>query len=192
MNKMERHSIYDSSSCSTNIEQSAYHEEITKLRTELIALKPLVVEQLHFIEQSVHEPFEVEKKLSARELYIKAIGRYKLNFLKQENKTKISLMQSLIQSGNTNSCDNDNSYSKSSKNDENNDIENNDINIHIPNDDSNITMRVLKIKINRLKINVNILTIKTKTVTKLIAKTITTKIILGTNTIKAGTPAVVV
>ena len=41
------------------------------------------------------------------------------------------------------------------------------------------------------KIKVHILTIKTKAVTKLIAKTITTRIILRPNTIKAASPAVV-
>ena len=38
----------------------------------------------------------------------------------------------------------------------------------------------------------SVLTIKTKTVTKLIAKTIITRIILRTNAIKAASPAVVV
>ena len=119
-----------------------------------------------------------------------------INYLKQENKTKSSIIQSLIQSGNTNNYDNDNIYSKSSNNDENNNsgIENDAVNIHILNDDSNITMRRRKnkTKINRLKIQVYTLTIKTKAVTKLRAKTITTRIRLRTNTIKAAGPAVVV
>ena len=74
---MEQDIIYDSSSSSTNVEQSDYHEEITNLRTELIALKSFLVEQLHFSKQSAHEPFEVRKN-SAKELYIKDIKRYKL------------------------------------------------------------------------------------------------------------------
>ena len=142
--------VYDSSSSSTNVEQSDYHEEITKLRTELIALKSFVVEQLNFIKQSVHEPFKVEKK-SQQENYISRLLKLEneaINYLKQENKTKSSTIQSLIYSGSTNNYDNDNSYSKSSNNDENNNsgIENDDINIYIPNDDSNINMRRRKNK----------------------------------------------
>ena len=110
----------------------------------------------------------------------------------QENNTKCSIIQLLIQSGNTNNYDNDYSQSKSNNNDDNNNsgIENDDINIHIPKDDSNISMRRRKNKSSKDK--VHILTIQTKTVTKLIAKTITTRIILSTNTIKAASPAVVV
>ena len=73
--------------------------------------------------------------------------------MKQENKTKSSIIQSLIQSGNINNYDNDNSYSKSNKNDENNNsgIENDAININIPNDDSNIIMRRCKNKSSKDK-----------------------------------------
>ena len=73
--------------------------------------------------------------------------------MKQENKTKSSIIQSLIQSDNTNNYDNDNSYSKSNNNDENNNscIENSDINIDIPNDDKNLTMRHRKNKSSKSK-----------------------------------------
>ena len=57
----EQDTIYDSSSSSTIVEQSDYREEITNLRTEIIALKSFLMEQLHFIKQSVREPSEVEK-----------------------------------------------------------------------------------------------------------------------------------
>ena len=92
--------VYDSSSSSTNVEQSDYHEEITKLRTELIALKSSAVEQLHFIKQNVHELFEVEKN-SQQDNYISRLLEDR-NYLKQENKTKSLIIQLLIQSGNTN------------------------------------------------------------------------------------------
>ena len=36
--ELQQDAIYDSSSSWTIVEQSDYHEEITKLRTELIAL----------------------------------------------------------------------------------------------------------------------------------------------------------
>ena len=45
--ELEQDAIYDSSSSSMNVEQSDYHEEITKWRTELNALKSFVVEHLH-------------------------------------------------------------------------------------------------------------------------------------------------
>ena len=61
--------IYDSSSSSTIVEQSGYHEEIMKLRTRLIALKSFVMEQFHLIKQRVRKPFEVEKTLSRRTIY---------------------------------------------------------------------------------------------------------------------------
>ena len=108
------------------------------------------MEQLNFIKQSVHEPFKVEKS-SQQENYISRLLKLEneaINYLKQENKTKSSTIQSLIYSGSTNNYDNDNSYSKSSNNDENNNsgIENDDMNIYIPNDDSNINMRRRKNK----------------------------------------------
>ena len=145
----EQDTIYDSSSSSKNAEQSDYHEEITKLRTELIALKSFAVEQLSFIKQGVHDPSEV-KKNSQQENYVSRLLE-DINYLKQENKTKSSIIQSLIQSGNTNNYDNGNSYSKSSNNDENKNsgIENDAVNIHILNDDSNITMRRRKNKKNK-------------------------------------------
>ena len=144
----EQGTIYDSSSSSTNAEQSDYHEEITKLRTELIALKSFVVEQLSFIKQSVNDPSEV-KKNSQQENYVSRLLE-DINYLKQENKTKSSIIQLLIQSGNTNNYDSDNSYSKSSNNDENDNsgIENDAVNIHILN--GNITMRRRKNKKNKL------------------------------------------
>ena len=63
----EQDTIYDSSSSSTNVEHSDYHKEITKLRSELIALKSFVVEQLHFIKQGVHKPYEVQKTLNSQQ-----------------------------------------------------------------------------------------------------------------------------
>ena len=98
--ELEQDTIYDSSLSSTIVEQSDYHEEIEKLRTELIALKYFVIEQLHFIKQSVREPFEVEKSYQQGN-YISRLLEY-INYLKQENKTKSLIIQSLIQSGNTN------------------------------------------------------------------------------------------
>ena len=65
----EQDTICDSSSSSMNAKQSDYHEEITKLRTELIILKSFVVEQLTFIKQNVHDPSEVKKTLSKRTMY---------------------------------------------------------------------------------------------------------------------------
>ena len=57
----EQDTIYDSSSSSTIVEQFDYREEITNLRTEIIALKSFLMEQRHFIKQRVREPSEVEK-----------------------------------------------------------------------------------------------------------------------------------
>ena len=145
----KQYTIYDSSSSSTIFEQSDYHEEIAKLRTELIILKSFVMEKLHFIKQSLREPFEAEKN-SQQENYISRLLEDR-NYLKQENKTKSSIIQLLIQSSNTNNYDNDNSYSKSNNNDDNNNsgFENDDINIHIPNDDNNITMGRRKNKLSK-------------------------------------------
>ena len=142
----EQDTVSQSSSSSTNVEQSNYYEEITKLRPELIVLKSFIVEQLHFIKPSVHEPFEVEKN-SQQDNYIPRLLE-DINYLKQENKTKSSIINWLIQSGNTNNYGNVKSYRKSSNNDENNNsgTENFDINTHIPNDDSNITIRCRKNK----------------------------------------------
>ena len=110
-----------------------------------------VIRQFHFIEQGVREPFEVEKN-SQQGNYISGLLE-DINYLKQESKTKTSIIQSLIQSGNTNDYYNDNGYSKSNNNDENNNsgIGNDDINIHIPNDDSNITMKRRKNKSSKDK-----------------------------------------
>ena len=154
-------------------------------------MKSFVTEQFHFIKQSVREPFEVEKN-SQQENYISRLIE-DINYLKQENITKSSIIiQSLTQSGNTNNYDDNNSYSKSNNNDENKNsvIKNDDINIHIPNDDSNITMRRRKNKPSKDKSTY--INNKDKNSTKLIAKTITTRIILRTNAIKAASPAVVV
>ena len=57
----EQDTIYDSSSSSTIVEQFDYREEITNLRTEIIALKSFLMEQRHFIKHRVREPSEVEK-----------------------------------------------------------------------------------------------------------------------------------
>ena len=143
--------IYDSSSSSTIVEQSDYHEEIMKLRTRLTALKSFVMEQFHFIKQSVCKPFEVEKN-SQQENYISRLLE-DINYLVQGNKTKSLIIQQLIQSGNANNYDNDNSCSKSNNNDESNNsgIEINDVNIQIPNDNSNITMSHCKSKSSKDK-----------------------------------------
>ena len=103
--------------------------------------------QFHFIKQSARKPFEVEK-----ENYISRLLE-DINYLKEENKTKSSIIQSLIQSGNVNDYENNNNDSKSNNKDENNNsgIENDNINIHIPNDDSNITMRRCKNKSSKGK-----------------------------------------
>ena len=131
----EQDTIYDSSSSSTNVEQSDYHGEITKLRTELTALKTFLVEQLHFIKQSVNETFEFEKN-SHQENYISRLVE-DINHLNQENKTKSPMIQSLIQSGNTDNYDTNNSNSG---------IENEDMNTRLYNNYSNITMRHRKNK----------------------------------------------
>ena len=146
--ELEQGTIYDSSSSSAIVEQSDYNEEITKLRTELIALKSFLTEQLHFIKQSVCKPFKVEKN----SCYISRLLE-DINYLKQGSKTKSSIIQLLIQSGDTNNYHNDNSYSKSNNNEENNNggTENDDVNIHIPNDDSNITIRHCKNKSSKDK-----------------------------------------
>ena len=102
----EQDTIYDSSSSSTIAEQSDYYEEITNLRTEFIALKSFVMEKIHFIKQRLRESFKV-KKNSHQENYISRLLK-DINYLKQENKTKSSIIQSIIQSGNTNNYDNDN------------------------------------------------------------------------------------
>ena len=83
--------IYDSSSSSTIVEQSDYHEEIMKLRTRLTALKSFVMEQFHFIKQSVCKPFEVEKN-SQQENYISRLLE-DINYLVQGNKTKSLIIQ---------------------------------------------------------------------------------------------------
>ena len=60
---------YDSSSSSTNVEQSDYHEEITKLRTELIALKSFVAEQLHLLNKMYMNYLKSKKTLSKITIY---------------------------------------------------------------------------------------------------------------------------
>ena len=144
----EQDTIYDSSSSSTIVEQSDYHEEITKWRAEFIALISFVIRQFHFIEEGVRELFEVEKN-SQEGNYISRLLE-DINYLKQESKTKSLIMQSLIQSGNTNNYYNDNGYSKSN-NDENNNSGIGNDHIHIPNDDRNITTRRRKNKSSKDK-----------------------------------------
>ena len=133
-------------------------------------------------------------RLKSEKTLSKSISRLleDLNYLKQENKTKNSIIQPLIQSGNTDNYENDNSYSRSNDNDENNNngIENDDINIHIPNDDCNITIKHRKNKSHKDKST--FINNKNKNSNKIIAKMITIIIMLRTNTIKAVSPAVVV
>ena len=145
------------------------------------------MEQFHLIKQSVREPFEVEKN-SQQENYISRLLEDK-NYLIQGNKTKSLIIKQLIQSGNTDNYDNDNSCSKSNSNDESNNsgIEINDVNIQIPNDDSNITMRHCNSKSSKYKSTY--VNNKDKNSNKINTKKDNNKNNTKKNTIKATSPA---
>ena len=70
--------------------------DITKLKTELMALKMFVTDQLYILKQSVGCPTTSECNFSSKEsIYINSLHD-QINYLKEENKIKNSIIQSLL------------------------------------------------------------------------------------------------
>ena len=109
----EQETFFSNSSNSTIVDCLDDHEEITKLKTELVALKSFVIEQLHFIKQSIHEPKEHQKNI--QDAYISSLLE-QVDYLKDENKTKNSIIKSLT---NPNSALNSKNYLQKEHDDSN-------------------------------------------------------------------------
>ena len=90
---LEEETSFSNSSNSTIVDRLHDHEEITKLKAELVALKSFVIEQLHFIKQSIREPKEHQKNIQ-QDAYISSLLE-QIDYLKDENKTKSSIIKSL-------------------------------------------------------------------------------------------------
>ena len=70
--------------------------DVTKLKTELMALKMFVTDQLYILKQSVGCPKTSECNFSSKEsIYINSLHD-QINYLKEENKIKNSIIQSLL------------------------------------------------------------------------------------------------
>ena len=70
--------------------------DVTKLKTELLALKMFVTDQLYILKQSVGCPKTSECNFSSKEsIYINLLHD-QINYLKEENKIKNSIIQSLL------------------------------------------------------------------------------------------------
>ena len=70
--------------------------DVTKLKTELMALKMFVTDQLYILKQSVGCPTTSECNFSSKEsIYINSLHD-QINYLKEENKIKNSIIQSLL------------------------------------------------------------------------------------------------
>ena len=70
--------------------------DVTKLKTELMALKMFVTDQLYILKQSVGCPTTSECYFSSKEsIYINSLHD-QINYLKEENKIKNSIIQSLL------------------------------------------------------------------------------------------------
>ena len=110
----EQETSFSNSSNSTIVDRLDDHEEITKLKTELVALKSFVIEQLHFIKQSIREPKEHQKNIQ-QDAYISSLLE-QVDYLKDENKTKNSIIKSLT---NPNSALNSKNYLQKEHDDSN-------------------------------------------------------------------------
>ena len=88
----EQETSFSNSSNSTIVNRLDDHEEITKLKTELVALISFVIEQLHFIKQSIRETKEHQKNIQ-QDTYISSLLE-QVDYLKDENKTKNSIINS--------------------------------------------------------------------------------------------------
>lgn len=110
----EQETSFSNSSNSTIVDRLDDHEEITKLKTELVALKSFVIEQLHFIKQSIREPKEHQKNIQ-QDAYISSLLE-QVDYLKDENKTKNSIIKSLT---NPNSALNSKNYLRKEHDDSN-------------------------------------------------------------------------
>ena len=70
--------------------------DVTKLKPELLALKMFVTDQLYILKQSVGCPKTSECNFSSKEsIYINSLHD-QINYLKEENKIKNSIIQSLL------------------------------------------------------------------------------------------------
>ena len=70
--------------------------DVTKLKTELLAFKTFVTDQLYILKQSVGCPKTSECNFSSKEsIYINSLHD-QINYLKEENKIKNSIIQSLL------------------------------------------------------------------------------------------------
>ena len=110
----EQETSFSNSSNSTIVDPLDDQEEITKLKTELVALKSFIIEQLHFIKQSIHEPKERQKNIQ-QDAYISSLLE-QVDYLKDKNKTKNSIIKSLT---NPNSALNSKNYLRKEHDDSN-------------------------------------------------------------------------
>ena len=85
------------SDCSDdNVVTNSDVNDVTKLKTELLALKMFVTDQLYILKQSVGCPKTSECNFSSKEsIYINLLHD-QINYLKEENKIKNSIIQSLL------------------------------------------------------------------------------------------------
>ena len=87
----------DSSSNSTIAANSdAEMSDLDKLRAEFLAFKMFVTEQFYLLKQSLGIPKQPPHTSSSSEVYINYL-KEEIQYLKEENKTKNSIIQSLLQ-----------------------------------------------------------------------------------------------
>ena len=87
----------DSSSKSTVVANSDTEmSDLDKLRAEFLAFKMFAAEQFYLLKQSVGIPKQTAQTSSNSEVYISYLNE-QIQYLKEENKTKYSIIQSLLQ-----------------------------------------------------------------------------------------------
>ena len=97
--------------CSDNtiIDNSDSENDLTKLKTELLALKMFVSEQIYLLKQSIDTPN------TNGDNYIKSLEE-QICYLKEENKIKNSIIQSLVHQNIYNSISSPNKNNDKSEN----------------------------------------------------------------------------
>ena len=97
LNPEEFDNSLDSSSKSTVVANSdAEMSDLDKLRSEFLAFKMFAAEQFYLLKQSVGIPKQTAHTSSNSEVYISYLNE-QIQYLKEENKTKNSIIQSLLQ-----------------------------------------------------------------------------------------------
>ena len=109
LNYQERNDDIFDCSDNTIIDNSDSENDLTKLKTELLALKMFVSEQIYLLKQSVGTPNNNSDN------YIKSLEE-QICYLKEENKIKNSIMQSLVHQNTYNSISSPNKNNDKSDN----------------------------------------------------------------------------